>query len=657
MATTNLGKVSVTPKGEWSAAAAYDRLDIVTYAGGSYLSKQDVPAGTALSNSAYWLLIAEKGDKGNTGTLSAGTTTTGLPGTDASVVNSGTSTAAVFDFTIPRGDKGDKGDTGTITVGTTTTGQPGTDASVVNSGSTTAAVFDFTIPRGNTGNGIESVEKISSSGLVDTYRLLFTDGDYFDYEVTNASGGEWGNISGDIDDQTDLSNALDEKADAVEITTSGDFVTFSDGADMPVQNLTVGIDPIQAGTGDPAPDNVRLITGWTGMNLTRCRKNLLDLQHADLGTKTRCSASVSDDVLTVTCTEAGTVWLGSSGSTLGQPLNYESFTTPCQKGETLSISLSIQVYKLYIYELDKNKNMIKGLTNIATDASNATYTASTDNCSYLAYRISFDEAGVIDETYSTTIQIEKSSAPTAYEPYQGTTYNISWQSSAGTVYGGSLDVTTGVLTVDKVFITVTASDGVSTYLPRVRIATGSAKPPSGANPGDVVISSYLKSVGNNTTRDVNDYGISPTSSGPSAIYIRIPDFTTVAQYDAYLEEHPLQVVYKLYNPQTYQLTPLEVATLLGYNTIFADTGEVAVQYRADTKMYIDQKIDAANTATRAMITGIEQTMTASKNYNAGDLIIVGDTLYKATTTIASGSDMTDYVTQVTLAEWILSLIS
>lgn len=57
-----------------------------------------------------------KGDKGDTGTaatVDAGTTTTGVAGSDASVVNSGTTSAAVFDFTIPRGDKGEKGDTGT----------------------------------------------------------------------------------------------------------------------------------------------------------------------------------------------------------------------------------------------------------------------------------------------------------------------------------------------------------------------------------------------------------------------------------------------------------------------------------------------------------------------------------------------------------------
>ena len=57
----------------------------------------------------------DKGDKGDTGTaatISVGTTTTGSPGSDAAVTDTGTPSAAVLNFTIPRGEKGDKGDAG-----------------------------------------------------------------------------------------------------------------------------------------------------------------------------------------------------------------------------------------------------------------------------------------------------------------------------------------------------------------------------------------------------------------------------------------------------------------------------------------------------------------------------------------------------------------
>ena len=55
------------------------------------------------------------------------------------------------------GATGATGTAATITVGTVTTGEPGTQAKVTNSGTSGAAVFDFTIPRGDTGE-IENLD-------------------------------------------------------------------------------------------------------------------------------------------------------------------------------------------------------------------------------------------------------------------------------------------------------------------------------------------------------------------------------------------------------------------------------------------------------------------------------------------------------------------
>ena len=54
----------------------------------------------------------DKGEKGDAATIKVGKVVSGEAGTEAVVANSGTTSDAVFDFTIPRGDKGDKGDTG-----------------------------------------------------------------------------------------------------------------------------------------------------------------------------------------------------------------------------------------------------------------------------------------------------------------------------------------------------------------------------------------------------------------------------------------------------------------------------------------------------------------------------------------------------------------
>ena len=141
-----------------------------------------------------------KGDTGTPATIKVGTVKTGAAGTSVTVSNSGTASAAVFDFVIPRGDKGDTGPQGlqgiqgatgatgpqgergpqglqgerglqglqgpkgndgaagaagaaaTIKVGVVTTGAAGTAAKVTNSGTTSAAVLDFVIPQGPKGD-------------------------------------------------------------------------------------------------------------------------------------------------------------------------------------------------------------------------------------------------------------------------------------------------------------------------------------------------------------------------------------------------------------------------------------------------------------------------------------------------------------------------
>lgn len=141
-------------------------------------------AKTSEELAAYWAQVAEQGgDQGPPGpegppgdaaTIAVGTVTTGAAGSPAIVENSGTSSAAVLDFTIPRGangadgapgSKGEPGANGadgadgvpgaaaTVSVGSVATGAPGTNAAVTNSGTANAAILNFTIPRGDTGTG------------------------------------------------------------------------------------------------------------------------------------------------------------------------------------------------------------------------------------------------------------------------------------------------------------------------------------------------------------------------------------------------------------------------------------------------------------------------------------------------------------------------
>ena len=61
----------------------------------------------------------------------------------------------------------------------------------------------------------------------------------------------------------------------------------------------------------------------------------------------------------------------------------------------------------------------------------------------------------------------------------------------------------------------------------------------------------------------------------------------------WLASHNLQVVYPLATSVTYYLTPTEIKSFLGVNNIWSDAGGMAVEYRADTKLYVDRKIHEA----------------------------------------------------------------
>ena len=95
-------------KGTYSGATAYTVGDFVTYLGSSYACIVNT-TGNLPTNTTYWALLAQKGDTGTAATIEVGSVTTLSAGSSATIVNSGSSAVAVFDFGIPRGDTGATG--------------------------------------------------------------------------------------------------------------------------------------------------------------------------------------------------------------------------------------------------------------------------------------------------------------------------------------------------------------------------------------------------------------------------------------------------------------------------------------------------------------------------------------------------------------------
>ena len=162
----------ITWQGEWSSSPTYTQNQAVQYNGSAYVALQGNSEIIPTSNTAVWSVMTLKGDTGATGavgsagTVTIGTTTTGSAGGSASVTNSGTSSEAVLNFTLPKGAsgatgaqgaKGNTGETGaagdnaTIAIGSITTLPEDSNATVANAGTDTAAVLNFGLPMGQTG--------------------------------------------------------------------------------------------------------------------------------------------------------------------------------------------------------------------------------------------------------------------------------------------------------------------------------------------------------------------------------------------------------------------------------------------------------------------------------------------------------------------------
>ena len=209
----------------------------------------------------------------------------------------------------PKGEKGDTGDVGptgpqgptgqagaaaTIAVGTVTTSAPGGDASVVNSGTASAAVLDFVIPRGETGpTGPTGATGPAGLGVPQP-----TAGDVGKIPVVNADGTgyELGNPAPDVDTTLSIPGAPADAAavgEAIEAITPDDAsvgdkpwssqqiidalcppleTTGNPVTCYPVANYPLGVkvawEPRQEGEGEPSPENVRPITGLDEVTVT-----------------------------------------------------------------------------------------------------------------------------------------------------------------------------------------------------------------------------------------------------------------------------------------------------------------------------------------------------------------------------------------------------
>lgn len=139
-----------------------------------------------------------------------------------------------------------------------------------------------------------------------------------------------------------------------------------------------------------------------------------------------------------------------------------------------------------------------------------------------------------------------------YEPYQGNTYNITFPSEAGTVYGGTIDVATGLLTVNNV--TVDMGDLIWAkaigffFVNLTTVAIGT---------NNILCSQYktVPSSNDGAFRSRTDDFIINTYIGGHGIRVKDTSRDSLIANDFKTAMSGVQLVYELATPQTYSLTP------------------------------------------------------------------------------------------------------
>ena len=352
-------------------------------------------------------------------------------------------------------------------------------------------------------------------------------------------------------------------------SASGSVANFTDGADnLPMKSAVVTIEPIQAGSGDSSPDNVRPISGRTGLSVVRSGKNLLD----------KASYKFLSNSNIVWGATTNNTW--ADGSLM---LEAGTYTFLC----------SAEVNGIYIANQIQNIFTRYGASFIAFTLPQKT------PIKIMVYKSGSSSSELLGMDY----QLEIGSTATDYEPYKGSTYSVNWETEAGTVYGGTLDVVSGKLIVTHFFKEYIAGDfgkgSMSQADEFYAKSTGTdVAVADTAYSSKIIRCNYAK----NVSSLVYDSVITRLSSRlPRIIFPLSYGLSSVALFDEWLSNQvsPIQFLMKLNEPIEIQLTPQEIRTLLGENNIWSDGGDISIEYPSDTKMYIDNKIAEAIAAAMA----------------------------------------------------------
>ena len=252
--------------------------------------------------------------------------------------------------------------------------------------------------------------------------------------------------------------------------------------------------------------------------------------------------------------------VGGIATSTGVPY---SSTTSIRSKNYISVKPNTEYYiaqpsrvtGIYLYDADKGFILydLPGLSKFTTP-SNAQWLR-------LGFQTSYGNV------YNHDISINYPSTDTEYHAYDGDTYTTDL---GRTVYGGTLDVVSGVLTVTDAMVDMgDLAWVINGAIPNGMQYACTTLTDKAVGETNFICSAYETHTPMQTIGMICGRATTKTISVNSSI-TNLNDFIASVTGQT--------IVYELATPQTYQLSPQEVALLKGTNNVWSDSGDITLEY-------------------------------------------------------------------------------
>ena len=365
-------------------------------------------------------------------------------------------------------------------------------------------------------------------------------------------------------------------------TAAGAVANFKTALNYPLQSLTAQIVEMQA-TGTPTPENPLSINGWNSVKITKCGKNMFDINY------------LSADGITISNNEViGQAQILSNNFGLNTD-GLKQFRFKANTRYTISFkaytdgSYSTSGTGIY-FKINYTDGSYSSIS-VPNNQQEFGYFEKTSNVNKTISKIQLAYSSAYSNTWHLKeLQLEEGTTASIFELYNGNNIIISL---GGNYYGGYITQAKNgarnlILThkmLDWSNLTFRRSNNNGAWANYLFFAPVSDMKYNYNQKSDIY---EIQTTGN--IGDIGNYKFITSFSGSVPyVYFRNDDYIDVETFTLAMNDH--QFLYEMTDSIIISLSGGELITpFIGINNIFADSGDVSVDFKQDVANYVQSLI-------------------------------------------------------------------